>query len=199
LGARGVRLQRRLHGAAGIYTLVMLLVLSGTGAALAFPATVRAWMGLPAGGPPRMPRSAADAGAPLPDLDRALALAQQAAPGTRLRMMAVPAAANEPVRLMLLRPGAEGAAGTVTVVADPATGRVLSVQDPATGSAADRAWRWMHDLHEGAGLGPVWRILTVGGGLGLAILTVTGPFMWWLKRRQRKRPMPRALAAPVTE
>jgi uncharacterized iron-regulated membrane protein len=45
--ARGVTFQRQLHGAAGIWALVMLLISSLTGAVLGFPQTVRGVMGLP--------------------------------------------------------------------------------------------------------------------------------------------------------
>lgn len=185
--ARGVRFHRRLHGAAGVWSVAVLLVLAATGVVLAFPRTTRALAGLETGGPPRAMRVPAEDRPTAPDIDGAIALAQQAAPGTRLRMLVLPAAPGEAIRVMLLHPGAEGAAGTVIVQVDPAGQRVLALQDARTQPPADRAFRWMHDLHEGAGLGAAWRVATMLAGLTLPLFAVTGPIMWWLRRRIRRR------------
>jgi uncharacterized iron-regulated membrane protein len=47
--------------------------------------------------------------------------------------------------------------------------------------------RWAHDLHEGMGLGPLWRGATVLVGLVVPLMAVTGAMMWLLRRRNRKR------------
>lgn len=185
--ARGVRFHRRLHGAVGIWTAAVLLVLAATGVVMAFPRTSRGLMGLEGGGPPRAMRAPPGTNATLPDLDRAIALAQQAAPQARLRSVMVPATPGDAVRVFLLHPGAEGAAGSVVVQVDGAAGRVLGVQDAYAQPPADRAYRWMHDLHEGAGLGPPWRLLAAAAGIALPVFAVTGPALWWLRRRIRRR------------
>jgi uncharacterized iron-regulated membrane protein len=188
--AAGYRFHRRLHGALGAWTVLVLFVLAGSGVVLAFPRTSRGLLGLEAGGPPRAMRTggATDAGAAAqPDIDAALVLAREAVPGARVRTVMLPGSRGEAVRVFMLLPGGEGARGSVTVQVDAAGGKVLAVQDPRRGPPADRLYRWIHDLHEGMGLGPVWRILTVLGGLALPLFAVTGPLMWWLRRR-RARP-----------
>jgi sulfite reductase (NADPH) flavoprotein alpha-component len=185
LRARGFRLHRRLHGAVGIWIFLPLLVLTVTGVALAFPRGARGLIGLEGGGPPRAMRAPGAAGSL--DLDRAVTLAQAAAPGARLRMALLPAAPGEALRVFLVHPGGEGAAAMVAVQVDQAGTRVLAVQDARAAPAADRAWRGLHDLHEGAGLGPLWRIATVLAGIAMGVFAVTGPWMWWLRRRSRRR------------
>jgi uncharacterized iron-regulated membrane protein len=183
-GARGVRLHRRLHGALGIWLLPLLLLSGVTGAVLGFPQTSRQWLRLPAGGPPRAPTASIDQAPPeIPDIDRAIALARAALPGTTPRMIILPAA-REPVRLIMATPGASGAVANSVV--QVAGGRIVSVQNAADASGADLALRWMRDLHTGDGIGLAGRLLVALAGLALPVFGVTGAAMWWLKRRNRQ-------------
>ena len=183
--ASGLRLHRALHGAAGAWLVLMLLATSVTGIVQGFPQTSRALLGLPAGGPPRPSRPVSGAPLPRPDLDGAIRLAQAAMPGTVPRAILLPATEQEPVRLQMTPPGQEGAIVTRTVGVDVAATHVVSAQTSLT--PADMALRWAHDLHEGQGLGPVWRGLTAAVGLALPLFGVTGAGMWFLRRRNRRR------------
>lgn len=183
--ARGLRLHRALHGAAGIWLVVMLLATSGTGIAMGFPQTTRSLLGLPAGGPQRPGRPVPGVSPPAPDLDAAIRLAQAAMPGAVPHAVLLPATTQEPIRLMMAPPGQEGAIVTRVVAVDGAATRMLSTQTSLP--ASDMAWRWAHDLHEGQGLGPIWRGLTVAVGLALSLFGVTGFAMWLLRRRNRRR------------
>jgi len=181
----GYPLHRRLHGAVGFWTVALLLMTAGTGVLLAFPQTARAAFGL-ADNPQR--RSGRSGEAPGVDIERALALGSATAPGLRVRAVFLPAGATDPVRIMLVPPQTDGIAAMVTVSVDVAGSRVLAVQDPRTMPSAELALRWVHDLHFGQGLGPVWRGLTIVTGLVLPIFAVTGTAMW-LYRRQRRSPV----------
>lgn len=183
--ARGLRLHCALHGATGGWLVLMLLATSITGIVQGFPQTSRALLGLPAGGPPRPGRPTPGTPLPRPDLDAAIRLAQAAMPGAVPRAILLPATAQEPVRLMMVPPRQEGALVTRIVTVDVAAARVVSAQTSLP--AADMALRWAHDLHEGQGLGPVWRGLTVAVGLALSLFGVTGFAMWLLRRRNQRR------------
>jgi len=186
-GARGLLLHRRLHGAAGIWLWVMLIATSTTGIVQGFPQTARAALGLPAGGPPRLGRPAPGTTVPRPDLDGALRLAAQAAPGTVLRMAILPSGPSDPIRVFLGRPGTEGVSTSITLTVDAEASRVLSLATPASASAGETALRWAHDLHFGQGFGPVWRALTVATGPALLLFAVTGTAIWLGRRRNRRR------------
>ena len=184
-GARGLRLHRRLHGALGIWLLPLLLLSGVTGTVLGFPQTSRQWLGLPAGGPQRAPNvSTNQAPVEIPDIDRAIALARTAVPGTTPRMIILPAA-REPIRLFMAAPGASGAVANSVVQVSGA--RIISVQAAADASGADLALRWMRDLHSGDGIGLAGRLLVALAGLALPVFGVTGAAMWWLKRAKRQR------------
>jgi uncharacterized iron-regulated membrane protein len=180
----GVRFHRRLHGAVGIWIALVLFVNALTGAMLGFPQMARGWMGLQAGGPPRP--GPPPGPPPAYDLDAAMALARTALPGARPRFVILPMAAGAPFRVFLGAPGG-GAARSGTAAIDAAGTRLLSLQDPAGYTLAERLWRWAHDLHEGAGAGPVWRGLTFLAGAALPVFSVTGLAMWLLRRRRRRR------------
>ncbi|MGI4951923.1 MAG: PepSY-associated TM helix domain-containing protein [Janthinobacterium lividum] len=182
--ARGARLHRALHGALGAWMSALLLATSITGIAQGFPQTLRQVLGLPAGGPPRPERAAPGARPPLPDLDHAIRLARQAMPGMEARLVLLPAAAA-PIRLVMAPPGQDGAVAARTVTVDATGARLLSAQ--ASPAANEAVLRWMHDVHEGSGLGPVWRGLVVLTGMALPAFGVTGVALWLLKRRNRRQ------------
>jgi uncharacterized iron-regulated membrane protein len=184
-GMRGRLLHRRLHGAAGAWSVALLLVMAATGVVTAFPQTARAMLGLPA----LRVRSAEPAGVPPSpaDVDQAMAAASAAAPGRSIRLALLPASRTEPIGVVLAAAGAEGLSATVTAAIDP-TGHLASLQDAQTAPTAERALRWAHDLHFGQGLGPVWRLLTVLSGLVLPVFAISGIAMW-LHRRRRSAPI----------
>ena len=179
--ATGHAFHRRLHGAFGIWSLALLLATAATGVVLAFPQTARGALGLTDPGPRRsVPRG----DAPAVDVDQAIAAAMGATHGLRLRAVLLPAGGSDPVRVLLVPPGADGVAATVTVAVD-ADGRVVSMQDPRAMSSSELALRWVHDLHFGQGFGPVWRGLTIATGLVLPTFAITGGAMWLFRQRRR--------------
>lgn len=176
----GWSLQRSIHGAVGAWSVIVLLVLALTGVVLAFPATSRGLLGLEAGGPPRAGNSRAVAD--IADMDAVLDAASRTVPDARV-VMVMPGARNEPVRVAMAT--TDGALGRIMLQIEPASLKIVSVQDARTAPAADRTYRWMHDIHEGMGLGLPWRLLVILAGIALPVFAVTGPLMWWLVRRGR--------------
>ncbi|MBN9561235.1 MAG: PepSY domain-containing protein [Alphaproteobacteria bacterium] len=183
--ARGWRFQRRLHGAAGGWTALMLLVSAATGAALAFPQTTRTALGIAPSLPMQVTRPS-DPAVP-PDLDKAVSVALEAVPGVRLRGILLPARPAEAIRVLLGPPNTEGVVSLATVAVDPWAARVVQLQSPNTQSVGERVLRWTHDLHQAVGLGPVWRAMTVAAGIAVPLFAVTGWWMWLLRRRNRRR------------
>jgi uncharacterized iron-regulated membrane protein len=203
IAARGFRLHRQVHGALGVWTLILLLVSAATGVVLGFPRTARDVMGIGGEGSPRATGSRASTSAPAKTLDAALDLAGAAEPGLSPRVLFLPASGG-PMRVILAPPGAEGMASMTTITVDAAGTRVLGIQDPRNMSGPDRALRQIHDIHFGQGFGVVWRVLTAAAGLALPIFAATGTAMWLYRRRLRARSGPvlrkvRRAAAPAGE
>jgi uncharacterized iron-regulated membrane protein len=178
--ARGARLQRELHGAAGFYACVMLVVMSISGMTLAFPQTIRAALHFPA---PRLPRGD---NAPF-DIDAVIARAQQAAPGASLVELRLPNAPGRPVMLSLHADGTLAGAPPIIAMIDPAGRFVLSLEDPRTESTGAAVLAWLRAIHFGQAFGPAWRAAVVLTGILLPLLTVTGATLWFLRQRNRNR------------
>jgi len=178
---RGRVLHRRLHGAAGAWSVLLLLVMAATGVVTAFPQTARATLGLPQPPARRPPQPAGVPPSPA-EIDRAVVVATAAAPGLLLRLVVLPPTHTEPIRILLMPYGAEGVSATVSAAVD-AEGRLASLLDARTMPTGEQALRWAHDLHFGHGLGTVWQMLTVLTGLVLPVFGVTGAAMWLHRRR----------------
>jgi uncharacterized iron-regulated membrane protein len=186
--ARGFRLLRELHGAAGIWGLAVLAVVSFGGVYLAFPETVRGVIDpvLPA----RDLRAATAAVKVQPaksvdplDVDGAIVLASASVPNTRIAFVFLPVKPDQPYRVALLRPGQERRETPVTVLVDPWSRSVVATFDPAQFSAGETILAAQHGLHSGHGFGPVWKVLVFLIGLLPALFAASGAAMWWLKRR----------------
>jgi uncharacterized iron-regulated membrane protein len=189
--ARGLRFQRELHGAAGIWVVSMLLLQSLGGITLAFPQAARAVLGVNGGGMPHARGLPAQL-----DLPTAIAAAQVRMPHASLRTILLPTGPGRPVVMLFLPDGeAEGSPWGV-VALDPA-GPVLSVQDPRTAPFGARLLATLRMLHFGEGLGPVWRACVGVAGLSLSLIAITGLWMWLLRRRNRRRVMRTASAQGV--
>jgi len=190
-GARGYRLHRDLHGAVGIWSLVIFLVVSASGVYLALPQTtgglVRAVL------PARDLRASAQAmrvepvrdAAPMP-LDEAIELARAAMPDAAIRLVSLPTRPEQPLRVSMGRGvPAHGAPG-ITVWIDPWARRVIEARDPRDYTAGETVLAWQHALHGGSGLGWGWKLAVFLSGLLPALFAVTGIWMWLLKRRARQ-------------
>ena len=189
-GAQGVRLHRDLHGAVGIWGLLVFLVVSFSGVYLAFPQQVGAGIGsvLPA----RDLRGTMNAikATPIKDakpigVDAAVQIAREALPDTRLRSVALPQRPDQPFRVALARLDDAHGVPPVLVFVDPWSSKVLELRDPRGYSAGETLMAWQHALHAGEGLGWIWRVLVFLSGLLPLLFSITGVSMWWLKRRAR--------------
>jgi uncharacterized iron-regulated membrane protein len=178
---KGARFQRELHGAAGFWFSVMLVVMSLSGVSLGFPQTTRAMLG------------AADApawrneGREAVDLDAIVQLAAGAAPGVVVTDVRLPNPAGRPVNVRMQIAGALEGTPPVVAMIDPAGTRVLSLQDPRTAPAGMLVVGWLRALHFGEAFGSPWRLLVALCGIVLPALAVTGVTLWLLKRRNRVR------------
>jgi uncharacterized iron-regulated membrane protein len=179
--ARGLRFHRELHAMAGIWTFVVFMIVSFSGVAIAFPETVRAMVGEQPAAQPAFSRDGPVVTlqrGPIIGADAAVARALKALPGGTLRSISLPARRTQAINVSLF--GSWG--GNANVWIDPWRGTVLAVNDPL---AHGDIMAWQRPLHQGAGLGAIWRVLVFLVGFMPALFVVTGVTMWLKKRRQR--------------
>lgn len=187
-GARGVRLHRELHGAVGVWSLAVYVVVTFSGVYLAFPQTLNAAIGgvfpardLRAGVKVEAVRGAAPA-----DLGQVLTLARAAVPDGQFRSVMLPPRPDQAYRVNFAPPGHENGAPMITAFVDPWTARVVEIRDPRGYSVGETIIGWQRALHAGAGLGWTWKILVFLSGILPPLFAVTGTAMWLLKRRNRR-------------
>lgn len=171
--AQGLRFHRELHAAAGIWIFVVYMIVSYSGLVISWPQLL---------GPARQvtkdaPLTPGTTAAIGPD--RALALAKVALPGTEPDSVTLPGHADQPITVGFLIRDALRA----SVLVDPWNDKVIAVRNNSSSVLA-----WMRPLHEGLGLGVVWRFLVFLSGLVPTLFVVTGIIMW-LKKRRRHVPM----------
>ncbi|MBX6369490.1 MAG: PepSY domain-containing protein, partial [Rhodospirillales bacterium] len=203
-GAGRLRLLRDLHGAVGIWTLLVFLLVTFSGVFLAFPQSTGAVIASVF--PARDLRAAIFAarveprgGAERIGIDRAIELARAAIPDGRLVSVALPVRPEQPYRIGLL-PADYAEGGPIAwVLIDPWSARVLEILHPRDYTTGETIMAWQHGLHEGAGLGPIWRGLVFMSGFLPPLFVVTGIWMWLLKRRARRVATSRYRAAAFAE
>ncbi len=199
-GARGVRLHRELHGAVGIWTLAVFVVVSFSGVYITFPQTLSSVVAMVS--PTRDLRAAVKVepvrGAEPAGPDQAVALALSAVPDGRVRTVGLPARPDQAYRITMVRPDAHSGAPSITAFVDPWTARVVEVRDPRGYSAGETFVAWQRPLHAGQGLGWVWKVLVFLSGVLPPLFAVTGTAMWYLKRRNRRAKDAERAAARAT-
>lgn len=174
--ARGYLFHRDLHGAVGIWLWVVFVVVSFTGVAIAFPNTAKTALSTeqsasfdPRRGPVVEPIDGVD---PI-GIDAASALVKAQVPGAQFATIALPNKPEETIRLTL---AGEGTAAVAFV--DPYAKKIVAWRNKPADFLS-----WQRPLHEGHGLGPVWRALVCISGLLPLLFTITGLVMWLKKRK----------------
>jgi len=166
-----------LHSALGIYAVAFLLVFALTGV---YP------RGIGMQRPRRFEEPQHASGAAVLSAEELLAAARKAAPGAT------------PVWLDLRWQQAHGGAvvgfrypydhtpgGRTIVHMDPWSGKVLDVMSTEQMSASRRfAMLWDMEIHTGTILGWPTRMIAAISGLVLPVMAVTGPMVWWMRRRR---------------
>ena len=199
--SRGARFHRDLHGAVGIWSLAIFMLVNFTGVYIAFPQQTGAVIN--AIWPGRDMRAAmfqARVERPQPGqlaiaLDDAVALALSRAPDARFLNAFLPTRPDQALRIGLVRGVPEDGAPGITVLIDPWRHSVIDVFDPKTFSTGEAIIAWQRALHYGTGLGGVYKFLVFLSGVIIPVFAVTGTLMWWIKRRNRRATEQAKLAA----
>jgi uncharacterized iron-regulated membrane protein len=188
--ARGYWLYRDLHGAVGIWGLVVFLIVSFSGVAIAFPDTVRSIVtfGAPQPAAPAFnlrtgPEIEPIEGQKPMGLDAVVALVRAQIPGADVRSISIPAKRSAALRVMI---GSIEDGPVSTAYVDPFRAKIVATRNISTGGA-DNFMAWQRPLHQGSGWGALWRILVFVSGLLPSLFVTTGIVMWVKKRRARVR------------
>ncbi|WP_446809920.1 PepSY-associated TM helix domain-containing protein [Methylomonas sp. 2BW1-5-20] len=183
------RLNYDLHKLAGIYSLIVMLVLALTGIALEIPQYVNPLLGhfsplqaspKPLSVPPQTHQARIS-------LDQAVAAGQAVFPLARLCWIETPDGTGGSYRINLRQAGEPSQRFPKTNVwVDQYSGQVLAVSNPDELGGSDTVINWLHPLHTGEALGLTGRLLVLFSGLLCPVLFITGVIRWLQKRRGRE-------------
>lgn len=189
--AKGLRFNRELHGAMGIWSLVLFLLVNFTGVYLAFPQQISAavntvWPGRDMRAAMFQARVEPMRGVQPMSVDEAVELARSKVPEGRFLNAFLSIRPDQAMRIGLIRADHIEGAPIVTVIIDPFRKSVVDVFDPQTMTTGERIVAWQRALHYGIGLGGGYKFLVFVSGVIIPLFAVTGFLMWWLKRRNRR-------------
>jgi uncharacterized iron-regulated membrane protein len=172
-----------LHGAAGIWTVTLLLIWSISGIYFSFPGPFRNAVERVA---TLTPYASMESGPPVdatrvPTPAELIARARVRVPGGELARFAVPSGGRGTYAVVIARDrhGDGDSSDEVTVYFDRYTGAELGVTDQTRRTAGDSFLTWLGRLHVGNFGGTPVRLIWFIAGLALPLLFVTGVTMWW--------------------
>ena len=187
-GTPGKQVNFELHQALGIYLSVFLMIFAITAIVIHWenPATRLANRLTNSPDPPEFPQMQ-----PLPpnavtlSPDRLLSIAESTAPGAHATWMVL---AGNPVRIAMKYPEDGTPSGRTNICVDAVTGEVVYQLNSRSGPMGFRMVKlWNREIHTGDIGGLPTRIFVCVVSLTLPVMAVTGPFIWWNRRRQQVR------------
>ena len=91
------------------------------------------------------------------------------------------------MRLTMARDGHSEGAPLVIVFIDPWSGKIVEMQDPRAFTTGETILAWQRAIHEGSGLGLVYKLLVFLSGITIPVFAVTGVMMWLIRRRAKRQ------------
>ncbi|MDE0854081.1 MAG: PepSY-associated TM helix domain-containing protein [Nevskia sp.] len=182
------RLNFTLHHALGIFCSLSLLVFGATGFVVYWQGN---WL-LPAANralrivdeEPVLKGAVAPAGAIAVSLDQADAQARREVPGARTTRISLPAPGGA-YKVWMKYPEDQTPLGRTNLLIDPYSGKVLWCRTSRSAAVTTRYFRqWNREIHTGELLGWPTRLLACLTALLLPGLAVSGPLIWWKRRRR---------------
>ncbi|HKR26543.1 MAG TPA: PepSY-associated TM helix domain-containing protein [Acidobacteriaceae bacterium] len=174
-----------VHQVLGLYTSAFLIVFALTALVIHWDDDAPRWINRLTGSAnePRFPQiRPLSPDKPAPDFDAVLAAAQAAEPDAHATGLFL---GSNPVRIAMRHPEDHTPAGRTNVFVDAYTGKIIMIVDSRKASPGFRLVKlWNREVHTGDIGGLPTRILACAISLSLPILVVTGPLIWWNRRRR---------------
>lgn len=181
----GKRMMFDVHRLAGILAVSALTLTATTGVIMAFEDWTQPLFGIRRGAPPPAIKTAPTA-TPVP-LDKLVASAEAAIPGSKATIVNFPGKPTEPVQIRVHGPGEWHPVGRSSVLLDGFSGETVSVRNSKDGAFGVRMYDAFYPLHTGKAGGLIGKLFQFLTGLAPATLFITG-FVMWRRRVGKKQP-----------
>ena len=182
------RFHFELHSTSGLLSSVFLFIFAITGICIHWERQVNALAAKMSPSPSGRPAQRPDAGTVPLSPDRLIEVAKSALPDARVTLLQMSSAPRQPVTVVLKFPEDHTPLGRTRMAIAPYSGRVLQIQSSRDFSPAMKYSRmWNREIHTGDIFGMPTRILAAFFSLMVPLLAVTGPLLWWNRRRAASR------------
>ena len=177
------------HQTVGIYAWAFLMVLSLTGMAIYWEREAGRLVDRLTGSPPpaTMKMLLADPvpeGASFLDSDQLVSIAETNAPGAKITTIQMATNPKTPVRIIMKYPEDHTPAGRTQVFLDAYSGRVRMLTDARSAPLGFKLMRlWNREYHTGDIFGWPTQMLALVFSLALVIMAITGPMIWYKRKR----------------
>lgn len=122
------------------------------------------------------------------DADEILNLGRAMLPEAKPTVLQMPRNGKGPAFVVLKFPEDHTPVGRSRVLIDAATGQIVRIESSRDMTAPMKYARmWNRELHTGDIFGLPTRILMALFSIALPVLAITGPLIWWLRRRQQSK------------
>lgn len=189
-GAGNARFIFDLHRTTGIYSVIVLIIVTFSGVYFIFPTYVRPMVGVFSLTPEPLTKveSSIQPGVKAISVEAAAAIGSRVFPDAGLRRVGLPADQAGSYRISLRHEGEVGSAAKAltSVWIDQYSGKVLEVRDSRQMTAGEVFLAWQMPLHNGTAFGLTGRIIILVSGIVPLVMAITGALMWLRKRRARR-------------
>lgn len=186
----GMAFHFNMHHAIGIYAWAFLMVLSLTGIALHWEDAAGRLVDRLTGSPPpakMLPADPVQQGLSPLDSDELITIAEKSAPGAHVMVILLAAKPQAPVRVIMKYPEDHTPAGRTNVFIDGYSGKVRMFTDARSAPLGFKLIRlWNRQYHTGDIFGWPTQMLALVFSLSLVIMAITGPMIWYKRRRTSK-------------
>lgn len=182
LKGAGIRSLYDWHRLTGSVLALLIVVSASTGFLLAYGGPLRTALGIsetPVEAVARNPTGLALRA------DTLISIADAAVPNSGVRDIRFQDAGNVLRTVVFFRDGDSRSGPFHRVSVDPYNGRVLGVSNSRKLDAGNTFFAWIYPIHTDLGLAKPGKAIVAAGGIGLLLLGVTGPLLWWRKRARR--------------
>ena len=188
--ATGASFHFHAHQAVGIYAWVFLMLLSLTGIALHWEGAAGRLADRLTGSsvPAKMlPSDMVKEGAIPLDSEQLVDIAEKTAPGARVTVIQLAANPKAQVRIIMKYPEDHTPAGRTNLFLDAYTGKVRQLTDSRSAPLGFKLMRlWNRQYHTGDIFGWPTQMLALFSSLALVIMAITGPMIWYKRKRAPK-------------
>jgi uncharacterized iron-regulated membrane protein len=183
----GLSFHFQVHQAVGIYAWIFLMVLSLTGIAIHWEGEAGRLANWLTNSPPAakmLPADPVQEGAIPLDSDQFVSIAEKNAPGAHVTVIQMAAKPQNPVRIIMKYPEDHTPAGRTQVFVDAYSGKVRMLTDARSAPLGFKLMRlWNRQYHTGDIFGWPTQTLALVSSLALAVMTITGPMIWYKRKR----------------